>query len=99
MCGRQYENFSACSKNRQGYDTELQAGWLPFSAEGRGGGMGQGLIMVQVRDPHRPHARSRAIELVTGYLYGEYKDGFVEDDRDNELRHRNLVSGQLALEF
>jgi hypothetical protein len=39
------------------------------------------------------------INLVADYLYGDYKDGFVEDDKDNELRHRNLIAGQLAIEF
>ena len=41
----------------------------------------------------------RNVGLAVDYLYGEYKDGFVEDDRDNELRHRNLVAAQLAIEF
>jgi len=39
------------------------------------------------------------INLVADYLYGDYKSGFVEDDNDNELRHRNLVAAQLAVEF
>jgi hypothetical protein len=39
------------------------------------------------------------IGIVADYLYGDYKDGFVTDDNDNELRHRNLVAGQLVIEF
>jgi hypothetical protein len=39
------------------------------------------------------------INIVADYLYGEYKDGFVTDDHDNVLRHRNLVAAQLAIEF
>lgn len=41
----------------------------------------------------------RNINVVADYLYGDYKSGFVEDDKDNELRHRNLVAAQLAIEF
>ena len=39
------------------------------------------------------------INLLADYLYGDYKSGFVEDDNDNELRHRNLVAAQLAIAF
>ena len=39
------------------------------------------------------------VNLVADYLYGEYKNGFVEDDHGNESRYRNLVAGQLAIEF
>jgi hypothetical protein len=39
------------------------------------------------------------VGVVVDYLYGDYQDGFVSDDNDNELRHRNLVAGQLVLEF
>ena len=41
----------------------------------------------------------RNINLVADYLYGHYKSGFVEDDRENELRHRNLIAARLAIEF
>ena len=41
----------------------------------------------------------RNINLVADYLYGDYKSGFVEDDKGNELRHRNLIAAQLAIEF
>ena len=37
--------------------------------------------------------------LTLEYLYGKYKKGFVFDDDDNELHKRNLIAGQLALEF
>lgn len=41
----------------------------------------------------------RNINIVADYLYGDYKSGFVTDDNGNELRHRNLVAAQLAIEF
>ena len=41
----------------------------------------------------------RNINIAVDYLYGDYKDGFVTDDNDNELRHRNLLAAQLAIEF
>ena len=42
---------------------------------------------------------NKYIGVVADYLYGDYKDGFVEDDHDNVLRHRNLIAGQLVIEF
>ncbi len=33
------------------------------------------------------------------YLYGDYKNGFVFDDDDNELDHSHLIAAQIALEF
>ena len=41
----------------------------------------------------------RNINLVADYYCGGYMSGFVEDDKDNELRHRNLVAARLAIEF
>jgi hypothetical protein len=39
------------------------------------------------------------IKPVAENLYGQYKDGFMQVDHSNVLRHRNLVAGQLAVEF
>ena len=41
----------------------------------------------------------RNINLLADYLYGDYKSGFVEDDMENELRHRNLSAARLTIEF
>jgi hypothetical protein len=41
----------------------------------------------------------RNINLVADYFCGGYKSGFVEDDKGNELRHRNQVAARLAIEF
>ena len=41
----------------------------------------------------------RNINLLADYLYGDYKSDFVEDDRENELRHRNLSVARLTIEF
>ena len=41
----------------------------------------------------------RNINLLAGYLYGDYQSDFVEDDRENELRHRNLSAARLTIEF
>ena len=41
----------------------------------------------------------RNINLLADYLDGDYKSGFVEHDRENELRHRNLSAARLAIEF
>ena len=37
--------------------------------------------------------------LTVDYLYGDFKNGFVLDDDDNELDHRHLIAAQVALEF
>ena len=41
----------------------------------------------------------RNINLVADYFCGGYKSGFVEDDKENELRHRNQFVARLAIEF
>ena len=37
--------------------------------------------------------------LTVDYLYGDYKNGFVFDDDDNELDHSHMIAAQIALEF
>ena len=39
------------------------------------------------------------INPLADYLYGDYKSGFVEDDKENELCHRNLIAARLTVEF
>lgn len=39
------------------------------------------------------------INLAADYLFGEFKDGFVFDDDDNELDSRSQVAAQLSIEF
>jgi len=41
----------------------------------------------------------RNINLLADYFCGGCQSGFVEDDRENELRHRNLSAARLAIEF
>ncbi|MDH3887866.1 MAG: hypothetical protein OEV12_10665 [Gammaproteobacteria bacterium] len=41
----------------------------------------------------------RNINLVADYFCGGYQSGFVEDDKGNELRHRNQIVARLAIEF
>jgi len=41
----------------------------------------------------------RNINLVADCFCGAYKSAFVENDKDNELRHRNQLAARLAIEF
>lgn len=39
------------------------------------------------------------MNLAVDYLYGEFKNGFVFDENDNELKSRNLFAAQVVVEF
>lgn len=41
----------------------------------------------------------RHVSLAADYLYGEYRNGFVTDDDDNELRDHHVFAALLGLEF
>lgn len=41
----------------------------------------------------------RRINVAIDYLYGEYRNGFVFDDDDNELQDRHQVAAQLSVLF